>query len=236
MSNSLRPHRLQPSRPPCPSPAPRPCSNSRPLSQWCHPTILSSVIPFSSCLQSFPAWGSFLTNQFFASDGQSIAASASTSVLPMNIQDWFPLGLAGLILQFKGLSRVFSKITVQNHQFFDAQPSLWSNSHIQTRLLEKTKVLTIQTFVGKVISLIFKTLARFVKAFLPKSKHLLVSWVQSPSTVILEPKEIVCHCFHCFPSYLPWNGGTGCHDLCFLNVELKANFFTLIFHCHQETL
>ena len=97
------------------------CSNSCPLSWWCHPTILSSVIPFSSCLQSFPASGSFPMSQFFTSGGQSIGVSASASVLPMNIQDWFPLGLTGLVsLQSKGLSRVFSNTTVQKHQFFGA--------------------------------------------------------------------------------------------------------------------
>ena len=113
-------------------------SNSCSLSRWCHPTISSSVIPFSSCLQSFPASGSVPMSQFFISGGQSIGVPASTSVLPMNIQDWFPLGWTGLIsLQSKWLSIVFSKITVQNHQFFSAQPSLWSNSHIHTQLLEK---------------------------------------------------------------------------------------------------
>ena len=114
------------------------CSNSCPLSQWCLPTISSFIIPFSSCLQSFPASGSFPVSQFFASGGQSIGASASTSVLWMNIQDWFPLGLTGWVsLQSKGLSRVFSNTTVQKHQFFGTQPSLWSNSHIHTWLLEK---------------------------------------------------------------------------------------------------
>ena len=126
VSNSLRPHGLQHSaRPPCPSPTPGACSNSCPLSQWCHPTISSSVVPFSSCLQSFPASGSFLRSQFFASGGQDIGAYASASVLPMNIQVWFPLGLNGLIsLLSKGLSRVFSNTTVQKHQFFSAQLSL----------------------------------------------------------------------------------------------------------------
>ena len=115
MSKSLQPHRLQHTRLPCPSPTPRPCSNSCSLSQQCHPTISSSVVPFSSCLQSFPAAGSFPTSQFFASDGQSIGASASASVLPMNIQDWFPLGLTGLIsLQSKGFSKVFSHTTVHS--------------------------------------------------------------------------------------------------------------------------
>ena len=121
-----------------PSPTPEACSNSCPLSQWCHPTILSSVIPYSSCLESCLASGSFQMSQFFTSGSQSIGASASASVLPMNIQDWFPLELTGLIsLQSKGLSRVFSNTTVQKYQFFSAQLSLWSNSHIHTWLMEK---------------------------------------------------------------------------------------------------
>ena len=137
-SNPLHPHGLQHPRPPCPSPTPRACSNSCPSSRWCHPIISSSVIPFSSCLQSFPASGSFPISQFFASDGQSIGTSASTWVLPMNLQDWFPLGWTGWIsLQSKGLSRVFSNITVQKHQFFSTQLSLWSSSHIHTWLLKK---------------------------------------------------------------------------------------------------
>ena len=124
------------------------------LSQWCYPTISSSVAHFSSCPQSFPASGYFLRSQFFASGGQSIGASASASVLPMNIQGWFPLGLTSLIsLQSKGLSKVFSSVTVQKHQFSGAQPSLQSNSHIHTWLLEKP-VLTRWTFVGEVISLL----------------------------------------------------------------------------------
>ena len=132
------PHGLQHARLPCPSPTPRACSNSCPSSQWCHPAISSSVVPFFSCLQSFPASGSFPVNQFFASGGQSIGASASTSVLPMNIQHWFPLGMTGLIsLQSKGLSRVFSNTTVQKHQFICTQLSLYSNSHIHTWPLEK---------------------------------------------------------------------------------------------------
>ena len=119
VSDSLWPHGLQHARLPCPSSIPRVYSNSCPLSQWCHPTIPSSVIPFSSCLQSFPASGSFPMSQFFTSGGQSIGVSASTSVLPMNIQDWSPLGWTSWIsLQSKGLSRVFSNTTVQKHQFF----------------------------------------------------------------------------------------------------------------------
>ena len=118
-------HGLQHARPPCPSPTPGIYSNSCPLSLWCHPTISSSVVPFSSHLQSFPAPGSFQMSQFFTSGGQSIRVSASASVLPMNIQDWFPLGWTGWIsLQSKGLSRVFSNTTVQKHQFYSAQLSL----------------------------------------------------------------------------------------------------------------
>ena len=125
ISDSWQPHGLQHARPPCPSPTPGAYSNSCPLSQWCHPTISSSVVPFSSCLQSFPASGSFPMSQLFTSDGQSIGVSASASVLPMNIQDWFPFGWTGWVsLQSKGLSRVFSNTTVQKHQFFGAQLSL----------------------------------------------------------------------------------------------------------------
>ena len=125
MSDSLQPHRLQHVRPPCPSPTPRVYSNSYPLSRWCHPTISSSVIPFVSCLQSFPASQSFLMSQFFTAGSQSIRISASTSVLSVNIQDWFPLGWTGWIsLQSKELSRVFSNTTVQKHQFFGTQLSL----------------------------------------------------------------------------------------------------------------
>ena len=106
-------------RPPCPSPTPRACSNSCPSSQWCHPTISTSVVPFSSCPQSFPASGSFPMSQFFTSGGESIGVSASALILPMNIQDWFPLGWTGWIsLLSKWLSRVFSNITVQKHQFY----------------------------------------------------------------------------------------------------------------------
>ena len=135
-SASLWPHGLQHTRLPCPSPTPGACSNSCPLSPWCPPTISSSVNPFSSGLQSFPASGSFPVSQFFTSSGQSIGTSASASVPPLNIQDLFPLGWTGWIsLQSKGLSKVFSNTTVQKHQFFGTQLSLWSNSHIHTWLL-----------------------------------------------------------------------------------------------------
>ena len=131
VSNSLWPHGLQHTRPPCPSPTPRVYLNWCPLSQWCHPTISSSVVPFSSCPPSFPASGSFQMSQLFISGDQSIGVSASTSVLPMNTQDWSPLGWTGWIsLQSKGLSIVFSNTTVQKHQFFGAQPSSQFNSNI----------------------------------------------------------------------------------------------------------
>ena len=128
MSDFLWPHGLQHTRLPCPSPTPRACSNSCPSGRWCHPTISSSVVPFSSCLQSSPASGSFQMSQFFASGGQSTRASASASVLPMNNQDWFPLGWTSWIsLQSKGLSRVFSNTTVQKHQYFSARSVQFSS-------------------------------------------------------------------------------------------------------------
>ena len=138
LSNSLRPHGLQHTRLPCPSPTPGAYSNSCPSSQWCHSTVSSSVGPFSSCLQSFPASGSFPMSQLFTSGDQSTGVSSSTSVLPMNIQDWFPLGWIGWIsLQPKGLSGIFSNTTVQKHQLFGAQLSSQSNFHIHIWPLEK---------------------------------------------------------------------------------------------------
>ena len=186
MSDSLRPLGLQHFRLPCPLPYPRVCTNSCPLSGWCHPTILSSLITFSSCLQSFPASGSFPVSWLFASGGQSIGALASASALPMNIQGWFPLGLTSLTsLQFKGLSApqlegVNSSVLILFY--------LLSSSHIFTWQLENI-VFTIQTFVGKVVSLLFNMLSRLVIAFLPRSKCLLISCLQSLSTVILEPPK-----------------------------------------------
>ena len=208
----LQPHGMQHARHPCPSPTPGAYSNSCPLSQWCHPTISSSVIPFSSRLQPFPASRSFPMSQFFESGGQSIGISASTSVLPMNIQDWFPLRWTGwILLQSKGLSRVLSNTTVQKHSAVFIVPL--SHPYMITG---KTIALTKWTFVGKVMSLLFNMLSRLVIAFLPSSKHLLISWLQSPSAVILEPPKTksltvsivspsICH--------------ERCHDLSFLNVE-----------------
>ena len=138
LSDSLRPHELQHARPPCPSPSPRVHSNSGPLGRWCHPAILSSVIPFSSCPQSLLASQSFPMSQLFAWGGQSTGVSALASFLPKNNQGWSPLEWTGWIsLQSKGLSRVFSNTTVQKHQFFGAQLSSQSNSHIHTLPQEK---------------------------------------------------------------------------------------------------
>ena len=189
VSNSLQPHELQHARPPCPSPIPRVHPNSCPLSQWCHPTRSSSVILFSSCLESFPASGSFPMSQLFSSGGQSIGVSASTSVLPTNIQDWFPLGWTGWIfLQSKGLSRVFSNTTVQKHQS-SVLSFLYSPTLTSIHDYWKTIALTRRTFVGKVMSLLLKMLSRLVITFLPRSKRLLISWLKSPSAVILEPQK-----------------------------------------------
>ena len=187
MSNSLQPHGQQHARLPCPSPSPRVFSDFCPLSQWCCLAISSSATRFSFCLLSLSASRSFPMSWVFTSGGQSIGASASASVLPVNIQCWFLLGLTDLILLFKGLSIVFSSTTVQKHQLFGAQTSLWSNSHIYAWLLKKTIALIIQTFVSNVISLLFNILSRFIVAFLPRSKHLLILWLQSLSAVILEP-------------------------------------------------
>ena len=168
--HSFWPHKLQHSRLPCLSLSPGVCLDSCPLSRRFHPTISSSVAPFSSCPQSFPASGSFPISWLFASGGQSIGTSALASVLPINIQGWFPLGLTGLIsLQSKGLSRVFSNPTVQKHQFFVAQPSLWFSSHIHTWLLEKPRFWLYGLFLGKVMSLLFNMLSRLVIPFLPRS-------------------------------------------------------------------
>ena len=186
MSDSLWPYRLQHSRPLCPS-----------LSQSLLKLMsIESMMPSNHLILHRPllflpsASGSFIMSWLLASGGQSIEASTSASVLPMNIQGLFPLGLTDLVsLQSKGLSRVFSSTTVQKHQFFGAQPSLWSNSHIHTWLLEKTIALIIWTFVGKVMSLLFNMLLRFVIAFLPRNERLLISWLWSLPMVILEPKE-----------------------------------------------
>ena len=175
-----------------------------------HPLLSPSPLAFN--LSQHQA-GSFQMSQLFASDGQSIGVSASTSVLPMNTQDLSPLGWTGWIsLLYKGLSGVFSNTTVQKCEFFSAQLSLQSNSHIHTWLLE-TRALNRWTFVGKVISLLFNMLCRLVITFLPRSKCLSFHGCNDFGA----PKNKV---WHCFPIYFPWSDGTGCHDLSFLNVEL----------------
>ena len=190
VSDSLWPYGLQHARLPCPSPAPRACSNSCPSSWWCHPTISSSIVPFSSRLQFFPALWSIPVSQFFTSGSQSIGASASASVLPMNIQGWFPLGFDWLVLlAVQGTL----KSLLQHHSskasvlrclaFFIVQ---LSHLYMTTG---KTIALTICAFVGKVMSLLFNMLSRFVIAFLPRSRCLLISCLQSPSAVILESKK-----------------------------------------------
>ena len=170
LSYSMRPHRLQHARPPCPSPPPRVCWSSCPLNRWCHPTISSFVTPFSFFLQCLPASGSFPMNRLFASSGQRFGASAS--VLPINILDWFPLGLTYVSLQgtLKSLLQHHSsKISILQHSaFFMVQ---LSQPYMTTG---KTLALTIWTFVGRATSLLFNTLSRFVIAFLPRSKHLLI--------------------------------------------------------------
>ena len=182
MSNSLQPHEPQHARPPCPSPTPGVYPNSYPLSRWCHPTISSSVIPFSSCPQSFPASGSFQMSQLFASGGQSIGAWASTSFLPMNTQDWFPLRLISFRIDWFDLLAVqgtlksllqhrSSKASIIWHSAF----SMVQLSHLYTTP-GKSIALTTQAFVGKVTFLLFNILSRMVITFLPRSKRLLISW------------------------------------------------------------
>ena len=190
MSDSLWHHGLQHASHPCSSPTPRIYPNSCLLIQWCYQTICSSVGPFSSRLQSFRASESLTMSQLFASGGQSIRISASTLVLAVNIQDWFPLGWTGWTsLQSKGLSRVFSNTTVQKHRFVGPQLSLYSNSHIHTWPLERAIALTRWTFVGKVMSLLFNMLSWLVMTFLPRSMGLLISWLQSTSAVIWNPNK-----------------------------------------------
>ena len=193
-----------------------------------------SVILSSSCPQYFPVSGSFPMSRLFASGGQYIEASVSASALSMNIQGWSPLELTSLIfLLSKRLSRIFSSTTIQKHQFFGNQPSLWSNSH-PYMTTGKTIALTRWTFAGKVMSLLFNMLSRFVIAFLPRSKGLLISWLQSLSTVILEPREIKSVSFHFPPSI--------CHEVMGPDATILVSWmlsskpaFSLS-HLHQEAL
>ena len=201
------------------------------INSWSLPKLVSieSVMPSNHIIHCcplillisiFPSIRVFTISQFFASGGQSIGASASTSVLAMNIQDWSPLEWTGWIsLQSKGLSRVFSNTTVKNINSsvfsFLYSPSLTS---IMTTV--KTTGLTRWTFIGKIMSLLFNMLSMLVITFLPRSKHLLISWLQSPSAVIFEPQKIKFFTVSIFfPSICPWSDGTRCHVLTFLNVE-----------------
>ena len=223
---------LQHARIPSPAPSPTACSNLGSLSWWCHPTISCSVIHFSSCLQYFPASVSFQMSQLFTSGGQSIAASVS--VLPMNIQVWFPLGFTGLIsLQSKGLSRVFSKTKVQKHQFFSAQSSLWSRSHIYTWLLEKPQLWLEGPLSAKKCLCFFNTVSQFVTASLSKGKHFLISWLQSLSTMIWEPKKMKSVIVSIVsPSISHEVMGPDAMIFIF-ECWVLNQLFTLLFHLHQ---
>ena len=197
-------------------------SNSCPLSRWCHPTISFSVVPFSSHLRCFPASGSFQMSQLFASGGQSIGVSASASVFPMNIQDWFPLGMVLLdLLAVQGTLKSLLQDHSSKASILRCSALFIVQLSLPYTTTEKTRALTRWTLVGKETSLPFNMLSRLVITFLPRSKCLLISWLQSPSAVILEPlQNKVCHCFHCFPTYLPWSDGTRYYDLSFLNVKI----------------
>ena len=219
MSDSLRTHGLQHARLPCPLLTPGACSNSYPSSWWCHQTISSSVIPFFSCLLSFPASGSFQMSQFFASGGQilefQLRISPSNEYLGLISLRMDRLDLLAVQGTLKSLLQHHSSkaLILQHSASFMVQ---LSHPYMTTG---RTIAFTRWTFVGKVTSLLFNMLSGLVIAFLPRSKHLFISWLQPLSAVILEPKTIVSHCFNCFPIHLPWSYGTGCHDLSFLNVE-----------------
>ena len=212
-------HGLQQARLLCPSPTPRACSNSYPLSQWCHPTI-SSCHPHLLLPSVFPSIRVFSNESVLHMRAQSIGASASASILPMHIQNWFPLGLAGWFsLKSKGLKNILqhhsSKASIlQCPAFFMVQ---LSHPYITTG---KTIALTRQTFVSKVMYLLVNMLSRFVITFLPRSKHLNFMAAVTICSDFGAQQNKVYHCFHCSPIYLSWSEGTGCHDLSYLNVEL----------------
>ena len=216
---------------PCPSPSPGVCPSSCALHQWCCRTISSSDTLFSFCPQSFPATGTFPRSHLFISDDQNTGASASASFLPVNILGWCPFRLTGLIsLLSERLSGVFFSTTIRRHQFFGILPSSQSSSrnHWKDHSLDYTNLCRQSN-----VSLLFNTLSRFVIAFLPRSNHLLFSWLQSVSAVILEPKKRKYHYFHLFPFYLPCNNAARCHDLSFflifsLKPALSFFSFTLI--------
>ena len=231
----LRPHQLQHVSFPVLHPLQGACSNSCPLNQWCYPTISSSVIPFSSCLQSFLASGSFLISQLFTSCGQSVGASASASVLPMNIQNWCPLGLTGLIsLQSTGLSKFFPASQFKSINYLALSFMVQLSHPYMT--VGKTIALTRWTFTGKAMSLLFNILSRLVIAFLPRSKCLLISLLQLSSAVILKPKKIKSVTFPLFPHLFAMVMEPDAMIIVFWMLSIKPAFFTLLFHFHQETL
>ena len=215
ISDSLWLHRLQDTRLPCPSPSPGGCSDSNPLSQWCHPIISSSVVPFFFCLLFSPVSGSFPMSQFFSSDGHCIGASASASVLPKSIQDWFPFRMDwfDLLVVHEKL-----KSLLQHHILKAWVLQHWNFFFFFVKLSHPYMTIgkTIQTFVTKVMSLFFNTLSRLEIAFLPRRKHLLISWLQSPSTMILKPPKIVYHCSHShlfamkWCDWIPWSSFFEC--------------------------
>ena len=238
VSDSLWSHELQLARPFCPSPTAEVYPNPCPLSWWCHPIISSSVVLFFSCPQSFPASGSFQTSQHFASGGQSIGVSDSTSVFPVNTQDWSPLGWMDWLDLFevqralKSLPQHHcSKASILQHSsFFTVQ---LSHPYMT---IGKTIALTRRMFVGKVMSLLFNMLSRLVITFLPRSKRLLISWLQSPSAVILEPQRIKSDTVSTVsPSISHEVMGPDAMIFVFWMLSFK-NFCTLLFNCHQEAL
>ena len=217
MFDSLWPHGLQLARLPCPSLTPGVWAKSHPLSQWwtqfCHPLLLLPSI--------FPSIKVFPVSLLFTSGGQSIGFSSSASVLPMNIQDWFPLGWTGWISLQSVQGTLKSLLQYHSSKASILRPSTFLIVQLSHPYMTigKTVALTRRTFVGKVMSLLFNMLSRLVIAFLPRSKHILISWLHSPSTVFRAQENKLCHCFHFLCTYLPWSDGNRCHDLRFLNVE-----------------
>ena len=215
--SSLQSHELQHTKLPCSSVSPRVCSNSCPLSQWCHPTISSPVTRFSSLPQSFPALGVFPVSLLFALGGQNIGASASASLLPMNIQHWFPSGWTDLIsLQSKGLSSLLQHHRSKASILWISALSLWFNSPF-IHYYWKTIALTIQTFVSKVVSLcsLIHCLGLSQLFFQGQASFNFMAAVTIHTDFGAQEK-----CFHFFPIYLPWSDRTGCHDLQLLSAEL----------------
>jgi len=234
MSDSSPSHGLQHARLPCPSPISLSLAKFMSIQSMMpsnHLILCCPLLFLPSIFHSIRVFSNKSTVHI-SCESQSTGASASSSALLKRMQGWFPSRLTGLVsLLSKRLSKVFSRTTVQHSGFFLVQ---LAHPHMTTG---KTIALTIWTFVGKGMSLLFSTLSRFVIAFLPKSNHLLISWLQSPLTVILEPqKEEICYCFQLFSFYLPWSDGTRWYDASFFKIEFQTGFFTLLLHPHQEAL